>query len=257
MQQEAKIVSLLQRDQALQTNVPVPPTPLLGREQAIQDVLKLLRRPDIRLLTLTGTAGIGKTRLSLEVATRLAEDFSNGIFFIPLAPIGDPSLVIPTIAKVSALKETGQQGVFDLLTMYLQDKQLLLVLDNFEQVIQVAPQIADLLTACPALKVIVTSREVLRIRHEQQFPVFPLALPDVKHLPDAESLAAYAAIALFVLRAQAIKPGFRITSANAQAIAEICAHLDGLPLAIELAAARIKLLSPQALLARLATGCTY
>ena len=251
MQQEAKIVSLLQRNQALQTNVPVPPTPLLGREQAIQDVLQLLRRPDIRLLTLTGTAGIGKTRLSLEVATRLAEDFSNGIFFIPLAPISDPSLVIPTIAKVFALKETGQQSLFDLLTMYLQDKQLLLVLDNFEQVIQAAPQIANLLAAYPALKVIVTSREVLRIRHEQQFPVFPLALPDVKHLPDAESLAAYAAIALFVQRAQAIKPGFRITSANAQAIAEICAHLDGLPLAIELAAARIKLLSPQALLARL------
>ncbi len=251
MQQEAKIVSILQRDQALQTNMPVPPTPLLGREQAIQDVLKLLRRPDIRLLTLTGTAGIGKTRLSLEVATRLAEDFSNGIFFIPLAPISDPSLVIPTIAKVFALKETGQQGVFDLFTMHLQDKQLLLVLDNFEQVIQAAPQIAELLAACPALKVIVTSREVLRIRHEQQFPIFPLALPDVKHLPDAESLAEYAAIALFVQRAQAIKPGFRLTSANAQAIAEICAHLDGLPLAIELAAARIKLLSPQALLARL------
>ncbi|HEY6410169.1 MAG TPA: hypothetical protein VIY29_22160, partial [Ktedonobacteraceae bacterium] len=135
--------------------------------------------------------------------------------------------------------------------MYLQYKQLLLVLDNFEQVIPAALQVAELLASCPQLKVIVTSREVLRIRHEHQFPVPPLALPDVEHLPDVASLSEYAAVALFVQRAQAIKPDFMITKANAQAIAEICVRLDGLPLAIELAAARIKLLSPQGLLARL------
>src|SRR5579863_10258550 len=250
MQRQAKIAPVLQIEHGNQTSLPVPPTTLIGREQAVKDALQLIRRSEVRLLTFVGTAVIGKTRLSLEVATALTEDFAAGIFFISLAPIAAPALVIPTIAQVFFLKETGKQSLFDQLVISLQHRQLLLILDNFEQVIPAASQIAELLAACPQLKVIVTSREVLRIRYEQLFPVSPLALPDVKHLTDVSSLSEYAAVALFVQRAQATKPDFIVTPTNAPVIAEICVHLDGLPLAIELAAARIKLLSPPGLLAR-------
>ena len=249
--QQAKIVSLLQTGHASPYNLPAQPTSLLGREQELDTVQHLLRDTDVHLLTLTGTAGIGKTRLALQVAMDLIDDFADGVYFVPLAPISDPTLVTPTIAQQFGLREAEHQPVLDLLQDYLHDKHLLLLLDNFEQLLPAASLLAHLLTTCPQIKMLVTSREVLHVRAEHQFPVPSLALPDLSHLPESESLLQFAAIALFMQQAQAVKPNFALTKANAHTVAEICHRLDGLPLAIELAAARIKLLSPQALLARL------
>jgi predicted ATPase/DNA-binding CsgD family transcriptional regulator len=232
-------------------NLPRQLTPLIGRNQEIQAVCTLLRQPEVRLLTLSGTGGVGKTRLGLEVATELLDDFTDGTYFVPLAAISDSELIIPTIAKALGVQEVGERPILDLLYVYLQDKRLLLLLDNFEQVLPAAPRLADLLSICPQLKILVTSRAVLRIRGEREFPVPPLALPNLTDLPRSEALAQYAAVALFLQRAQAISPGFQMTPANTRTVAEICVRLDGLPLAIELAAARVKLLTPQALLARL------
>ncbi len=233
-------------------NLPGRLTPLIGREQEVQAVCALLRRPEVRFVTLTGPGGVGKTRLSLQVATELSDEFAEGVCFVPLAPISDPDLVVATIAQALGIKEAGEQPLLDLLQAYLQDKHLLLLLDNFEQVLEAAPRLADLLTGCPQLKMLVTSRAVLHLRAEHQFPVPPLALPDLSHLPESEALSQYAAVALFLQCAQTARPDFQLTPANTRAIAEICVHLDGLPLAIELAAARVKLLPPQALLTRLA-----
>ncbi len=232
-------------------NLPAQLTPLVGREQELTAVCTLLRRPEVRLVTLTGTGGVGKTRLSLQVAVDLLTDFADGVCFVSLAPISNPELVIPTISQTLGLKENGDQLLLDPLKASLRDKQLLLLLDNFEQVLKAAPRLSELLMACPNLKLLVTSRAVLHLRGEHEFPVPPLALPDLKRLPETETLSHYAAVALFLQRAQAVKPDFQLTSANARALAEICAQLDGLPLAIELAAARIKLFPPQLLLARL------
>jgi predicted ATPase/DNA-binding CsgD family transcriptional regulator len=231
--------------------LPVSLTSLIGREQEVQAIHALLLRPDVRLLTLAGTAGVGKTRLALEVAGRLVSDFADGVHFVSLAPISDPALVIPTIAHRLGLMESGSQPVLELLKLTQRDKHRLLVLDNFEQVIEAAPLLTELLEACPVIKILVTSREVLRLRGEQQFAVLPLALPDLKHLPDIGSLAQVPSVHLFIQRAQAIQSDFDMMTDNASAIAQICLRLDGLPLAIELAAARIKLLGPQALLTRL------
>src|SRR5947209_5219749 len=177
--------------------------------------------------------------------------FSDGGCFVSLASISDPDLVLPSIAQSLGLLDARDQSPLEHLKAYLREKHLLLLLDNFEQVLAAGPALIDLLAACPGLKILVTSRAVLRLQGEHEFPVSPLAVPDLKRLPDLETLTHYASVTLFLQRAQALKPDFRGTEGNARTIAEICVHLDGLPLAIELAAARIKLLPPQALLRRL------
>jgi len=242
---------LREPESAPKHHLPVQLTPLIGREQDAASAVTLLRRPEVRLLTMIGTGGIGKTRLALQVAADLLEDFAEGVYFVSLAPISDPDLVLSTIAQTLGLKVLGNEPVAERLSGFLQEKHFLLVLDNFEQVMATAPHLVELLTASPTLKLLVTSREVLHLRVEQQFSVPPLALPDLTHLPDSETLAQYPAVKLFTHRARAVRHDFQVTSANAAIIAEICTRLDGLPLALELAAARIKLLSPQALLARL------
>ncbi|HZR40699.1 MAG TPA: NB-ARC domain-containing protein [Ktedonobacteraceae bacterium] len=226
-------------------------TDIIGREQETKTACLLLQKADVRLLTITGPAGVGKTRLALHVANVLAENFGDGVRCVSLAAVADPQLVVPTIAQELGFVEAGEAPLFARLKAFLRDKRLLLLLDNFEQIIEAAPLLTELLSVCPFLKILVTSREVLHIRIEHELMVPPLALPDLRQLPDVECLSQYAAVALFVRRALAVKPDFQVTPVNAQAIAEICTRLDGLPLAIELAAARIKLLSPQLLLTRL------
>jgi predicted ATPase/DNA-binding CsgD family transcriptional regulator len=247
----AKAESVSDTGKVRSGNLPTQLTPLLGREQEVAAICTLLRRPEVRLVTLTGVGGVGKTCLSLQVATDLLDVFADGICFVSLAPVSDPDLVVPTIAQVLGLKEGGDQSLLELLKVCLRDKHLLLLLDNFEYVVAAAPRLSELLMACLHLKILVTSRAVLHLRGEYEFTVPPLALPDLTHLPEREVLSQYAAVSLFLQRAQAAKPDFQMTPTNARAIAEICVRLDGLPLAIELAVARIKLLPPQALLTRL------
>ena len=232
-------------------NLPVQPTPLIGREREVAAVQQLLLREDVRLLTLTGPGGSGKTRLGLHVAAELSDHFTDGIYFVNLAPISDAELVAPTVAQTLGVKESPTRSMVEQLQAFLQEKLLLLVLDNFEQVVSAAPRLSDLLARCSHLKLLVTSRAVLHLSAEHEFAVPPLSLPDLKHLPDLVTLSQYEAVALFIARSQALKPDFQVSNATAPAVAEICARLDGLPLAIELAAARIKLLPPPALLARL------
>ncbi len=231
--------------------VPTSLTSLVGREQDVAAICTLLSRPAVRLLTLLGVGGIGKTRLVIQVASQLRDRFADGVCFVGLASIRDPSLLLSSIAHELGLQEGGEQPLVETVTTWLRDKQFLLLLDNFEQIVSAALLVVDLLAACPRLVILVTSREVLRLSPEQLFPVPPLALPDLAQLPEQEELAQYAAVSLFVQRTRAIKPDFRLTQANGRVIAELCVRLDGLPLALELAAARIKLLPPQALLARL------
>lgn len=232
-------------------NLPVPLTPLIGREDEVASACRFLRDSHGRLLTLTGPGGVGKTRLALYIATNLQHDFAGEVYFVPLAPIRDPQFVIPTIAKVLDVQESAEQPLLEHLTTALAERRLLLLLDNFEQVVSAAPLLATLLEGSPLVKVVVTSREVLRVRGEQEFIVPPLALPDPRLAATPEALSEVAAVALFVQRTRSVKPNFQFTSANALMIVEICTRLDGLPLALELAAARLKLLSLPALLARL------
>src|SRR5437899_7251506 len=223
-------------------NLPFLLTPLIGREQQEQAIRSILLRPEVRLLTLTGTAGIGKTRLASQVATDLSEVFPHGVCLVQLAPLSDFNLVIPTIAQTLGLRDVEERSLFESLKAFLRDKRLLLLLDNFEQVLAAAPALVKLLLACPSLKILVSSRAVLHVEGEYEFAVPPLFLPDPLHLPAHEELLHYAAVALFIQRAQMVKPQFVLSADNAAAIAQICIRLDGLPLSQELAAARSKLL---------------
>lgn len=236
-------------------NLPVPLTPLIGRAKELADASRKLKR-EVRLLTLTGEPGIGKTRLGLEVAKSLTNKFRDGVFFVNLAAISDPAFVVPTILQTIGVKEISDASALETLKTYLRDKQILLMLDNFEQVIDAAPFIAEILESAPNLKMLITSREVLHLKGERRVEVSPLALPDPKHLPPVEELARYAGVEVFVYYAKTIKPTFTLTQANAPTVTEICIRLEGIPLAIELAAAQIKLLNSRALLARLRSRLT-
>ncbi len=245
-----------QRVQTRPSNLPVPRTGFVGREREAAATKELLLRQDVRLVTVTGPGGIGKTRLAVEVASGLGEWFPGGIYFIPLSPLSDPSLIASVIVQTLGIREAGGQSPLELLKKNFQDSfclPMLFLMDNFEHLVEAAPSVAELLAMGPHLKILVTSRSALHVYGEHEFPVPPLALPDSRSASSVELLSQYPAVALFIQRAVAAKPDFELNRENAPAVTEICARLDGLPLAIELAAARIKVLSPSSMLTRLAS----
>ncbi len=237
-------------------NLPAQPNALIGREAEIEAARALLVDEAARLVTLTGPGGTGKTRLALQVAAESLDAFADGVYFVALAAITDPALVPSTIAETLGLRETGGRSAVEVLEDYVRDRSLLLVLDNVEQVVDTAPVLAELLAAGPGLRLLVTSRVRLQLRGEHEIEVPPLALPDERRLPPLDALALVPSVALFLQRAREVRRDFALTPENAAAVAEICRRLDGLPLALELAAARIKLLTPQAMLARLGNRLT-
>lgn len=228
-----------------------PPTTLIGRDKTLQAIETKLTDGETRLLTLIGAGGVGKTRLALAVAARLRERFPQGVAVVSLAPILHIQQVLPAIATAIGLRPAAGQDVLTLLQEYLRPRTMLVVLDNFEHLIEAATGVSALLATCPLITILVTSRAPLRIQGEQECPVTPLPVPTLTTIPSLEAIEAIPSITLFVQRARTVAPHFELTQANATAIAAICRRLDGLPLALELAAARIKLLTPMALLARL------
>ena len=235
-------------------NLPRQRTVLLGREAEVAAVVELLQRDATTLLTLTGPGGTGKTRLALQVAVEALDAFPDGAFLVDLAPISDPELVLPAITQTLNLRDASGRPPVETLAEYLRRKELLLVLDNFEQVHAAGPGVGALLARCPGVKAVATSRAALRLYGEREYLVPPLGLPDPLRLPSVDALRRYPAVALFEHRVRDVKPDFSVTEENATAVAEICLRLDGLPLAIELAAARTRLLPPRALLERLASA---
>lgn len=246
---------LIAREQTLtrivvEEEIEVPDNSLIGRDREIAVVKNLLRRKDTKILTLTGVGGAGKTSLARVVLSELADDFADGgAAFVDLSAVSDSETVASAVTQTLGVKESGEKDLFDSLKNYLQAKEMLLVLDNFEQVINAAGQISALVTTAPKLKILVTSRARLHLNVEREFAVPPLALPSKEKLP--EEVIECAAVRLFVERARRVKPNFALTDENAFSIAEICRRLDGLPLAIELAAARVRLMPPQSILERL------
>lgn len=231
--------------------LPASLTPLLGREREMEEISNLLVQADIRLLTLTGPGVIGKTRLGTEAARRAEGRFPDGVSFIALAPLGNAALVMPTALRALGLRSAAGVRLLEVLCQYLGGRKSLLVLDNFEHVVEAAPEVIYLLRSCPDLSVLVSSRTPLRVKGEHEYPISPLAMSDPDRMPEAEEVARTPAARLFVARAGEASPGFGLTRANAAAVAAICWKLDGLPLALELAAARVRFLGPAPLLSRL------
>lgn len=245
-------LSLVNPNPTILNNLPIPRNPIIGRDQELKTTRNLLLRDDVALVTLTGPAGTGKSRLAIQVTLDLRQQFNDGVFMVSLESIHDPRLVLPSIAKTLNIAESiSGLSLLELLKGYLCHKQTLLLLDNFEQVLPAATHIAELLEACPRVKILVTSRASLHLRPEKEYPIPPLKVPPLNEISDLSRLTQYSAVQLFIQRCQAVKADFQVTDNNATAIAQICHRLDGLPLAIELAASRIKLLPPQALLSHL------
>ena len=231
--------------------LPIPLTPFVGRERELADLMSLVEHADYRLVTLTGPGGTGKTRLALAVGSRLTARFPDGIVFVDLAPLGDAGLVLPEIAIALRVRESGGRSVIATVQRFLAEREMLLILDNFEHVLDAAPFVAELLSAARRTKVLATSRAPLRLPGEREYLVPPFGMLAANEKPDLASVAASEAVTFFVDRAQAVRPDFALTADNSLAVAEVCWRLDGLPLALELAAARVKLLPPRALLKRL------
>ena len=249
-----RIAARLRPNKSQPNSLPARPTRFFGRDSELAAIREQLLTPDVRLLTLTGSPGIGKSRLALEAAAGLNQHFADGIAFVDLTPIRDSALVAHAVSQQLGLTRSIRRPIVEQLTNFLRGKRFLLMLDNVEQVVDAGLIVAELLGFCPWLKILATSREPLRVDWEREYPVPPLTVPDLSRLPDTERLTAYSAIALFVDRARAVQPRFMLDHHNARTIAEICTRLDGLPLAIEMAAPLLKVLPPQAMAERLSRG---